>query len=154
MEEGSTSTSSVSLSRETRAIEEDFIETYKNLPVLWDSNHKHNTNKYKRSEALDVLLRIIKRWNPSATRMHVRQKINILRSTYRKDKRKYLASKCIGPNGEVIYEYEPRNWKFHALKFLEKDSDNNDISEISEINMDDNNFEVSFYPLSMCLTLT
>lgn len=133
------------LSSETRAIEEDFIETYKNLPLLWDTEHKDYTNKYRRNEALDILLKIIKRWNPSATRLHVRRKINILRSVYRKDLRRHLASKSIGPNGEVVYEYEPMNWKFHKLKFLEKNGDNNDITEISEINMDDNNFDVSFY---------
>ncbi|KAJ8710125.1 hypothetical protein PYW07_009491 [Mythimna separata] len=140
-EEGSTSASSClsrSLSSETRAVEEDFIETYKNLPLLWDTDHKHNSNKYKRNEALDVLLKIIKRWNPSATRMDVRQKINILRSTYRKQRRKCLASRTIGPNGEEIYEYEPTNWKFHALKFLDKERDSNDMAEISEINIDNN----------------
>ncbi|KAJ8710751.1 hypothetical protein PYW08_009266 [Mythimna loreyi] len=143
-DEGSTSMSSISLSRETLAVEEDFIETYKSLPLLWDTDHKHNTNKYKRNEALDVLLKILKRWNPSATRRTVRQKINILRSTYRKIRKKYLASRIIGPNGEEMYEYEPTNWKYHALKFIDEKNDGNecnDLTEISENNMDDNTIE-------------
>lgn len=148
-EEGSTSTTCLSLIRETQAVEEDFIETYKSLPLLWDSTHKHYTNKYKRNEALDVLLKIIKRWNPSATRINVRQKINILRSTYRKIRGKYLASKCIRPNGDEVYEYDPKNWKFHALRFLEKNCDD-DSPAINEISVDDSHFEVNFYPTRIC----
>lgn len=130
-----------SLIHESQTIEEDFINTYKNLPELWDTENMHYTNKRKRNDALDVLLPIIQRWNPSANRYTVRQKINILRSCYRKDLKKYLASKCIGPNGEEFYEYVPKSWKFRALKFLDKDRP--DENSIVEINIDDNNFDVS-----------
>ncbi|KAF9411488.1 hypothetical protein HW555_009729 [Spodoptera exigua] len=124
----------------SQRMEADFIKTYKNLPVLWDTTHKHYTNKYKRNEALDVLVDVMKRSNPSANRYSVRKKINILRSSFRKDLFKHLSSKRINENGEEIYDYKPTNWKFYELRFLEREDDSNDNS-FTEVKMDDSTFQ-------------
>ncbi|XP_022818396.1 uncharacterized protein LOC111350909 [Spodoptera litura] len=128
---------------ESQRIEEDFIKTYKNLSVLWDTKNNYYTNKYKRNEALDVLLDIMKKSNPSANRYSVRKKINSLRCSFRKDLIKHLSSKRINENGEEIYEYKPTNWKFYELRFLEREDDANDNS-FTEVKIDDSSFlEVS-----------
>ncbi|XP_035451634.2 uncharacterized protein LOC118277076 [Spodoptera frugiperda] len=125
---------------ESQRIEEEFIKTYKNLPVLWDTTNNFYTNKYKRNEAVDVLVDVLKKSNPSANRYSVRKKINSLRCSFRKDLIKHLSSKRINENGEEIYEYKPTNWKFYELRFLEREDD----SSLTEVRMDDSAFlEVS-----------
>lgn len=146
-EENDTSENGVSLSRETQAFESEFIKTYEQLPVLWDISHLYYTHKDKRDAAIDILLKIMRKWDGKATRATVKQKINILRSCYRKELRKRLASKTIRPDGKEIYQYIPKNWKFHALSFLRRR--NGDIeriknNNIEDINLDSTNFKVTF----------
>lgn len=150
-EEGSSSSDTIACPpSEVQSYEEEFVKTYERLPILWDVNHPDYTNKYRRAIANDALLEIMKKWEKSATRLTVRQKINILRSSYRKDLRKHLKSKTIGPNGEEIYEYNPRNWKFYALRFLggkigdeEIESNKDQNSLIVESKLDGSYFDVS-----------
>ncbi|XP_030031719.2 uncharacterized protein LOC119188358 [Manduca sexta] len=133
----------LSVEAESRRVEHEFIKAYQRLPLLWDMKHPDYSNKYKRNIALDKLLIILKKLNHLATRYNVRQKINILRSCYRKDLRRHLASKVIGPDGEVTYEYVPNSWKFHKLRFLdgnEKNDLNINKSDIAEVNIEENSY--------------
>lgn len=136
----------ISIESESKKIENEFINLYQRLPLLWDMKNVDYSNKYKRNAAYDKLLVILKKLNHTATRYNVRQKINILRSCYRKDLRKHLASKVIGPSGEVTYEYIPISWKFHKLRFLDG-NEKSDIKEndIAEVTVEDNSYEVSKY---------
>ncbi|XP_026728276.1 uncharacterized protein LOC113494230 [Trichoplusia ni] len=126
--------------KETRDLEDEFIKTYEHLPELWNPDHAHYTNKHKRNAAHDVLLQVLRKWDPEATRYSVRKKINVLRSCYRKVLHKYLASRTVGPDGEEIYEYEPKYSKFHMLRFLD-DKLHLQHNNTVEINIDDNYYE-------------
>lgn len=140
---------SVGITNESQGLELEFIKKYEQLPILWEPNHPDYTNKYRRNIALDSLLEIMKKWDSNATRLTVRQKINILRSTYRKTLRKYLASRTIGPDGKEIYEHTPKSSKFYALRFLggqiNVDREYNKSNSILEINLDNVTFEASIY---------
>lgn len=140
-----------SICSEIQMLEMEFIKKYEQLRELWDPKNPDYTNKYKRNASLDVLLVILRKINPSAVRVHVRRKINSLRSCYRKELRRHLGSKRIGPDGEEIYEYIPATWKFHSMRFvdkIERPHFNSLKTEVSQINLDDgltNVFEVSVY---------
>lgn len=101
------------------SMERRFIKRYEELPILWKKDHPEYNNKFKRNLAYDLLLPIIRTFTPTANLFNVRQKINILRSTFRKELRKYQASRTITENGEIIYTHTPPSWKFSALRFLE-----------------------------------
>lgn len=111
------------------SMEHAFIKRYEQLPLLWKKDHTDYSNKYKRNLAYDLLLPILRTFSPTANRYNVRQKINILRSSYRKELRKYYASKIITENGEIIFTHTPPSWKFAAMKFLQ-DWSSSDMSEI------------------------
>ncbi|XP_028032895.1 uncharacterized protein LOC114245087 [Bombyx mandarina] len=133
---------SLSHEAEGQKIEHEFIKLYHKLPLLWDAKHPDYNNKYKRNAALDKLLIILKQLNHLATRYNVRQKINILRSCYRKDLRRHLASKVIGADGEVSYEHIPTSWKFHKLRFLDGNDNNTEEykNEITQVNIQDSEY--------------
>ncbi|XP_045446733.1 uncharacterized protein LOC123654921 [Melitaea cinxia] len=97
--------------------ERDFILMFESLPVLWDPNHPYYTNKYKRHTALLRLVPILKRTKPDATTIDVKKKINSIRSNYRRELRKVLATQDPGDDDEV---YEPKIWYFPYLDFLRK----------------------------------
>ncbi|CAH2105932.1 unnamed protein product [Euphydryas editha] len=97
--------------------ERDFILTFESLPVLWDPNHPHYTNKYKRNKALLRLVPILKKTKPDATTIDVKKKINSIRSNYRRELRKVLATQEPGDDDDV---YKPKIWYFPYLDFLRK----------------------------------
>lgn len=59
---------------------------------------------------------IVFKVEPAATRDTVKKKINSIRSSYRKEKKKVDASTRSGAATEDIYE--PSLWYFHLLEFL------------------------------------
>ncbi|XP_026729204.1 uncharacterized protein LOC113494889 [Trichoplusia ni] len=89
-------------------LEEDFITQLQTLPELWQAQHKHYTNKYKRQAGYKKLLEILKKIKPQATVDDVRKKINSLRSNYRRELRK----SCIDEF------YTPKAKSFKLLSFL------------------------------------
>ncbi|XP_077292210.1 uncharacterized protein LOC143915433 isoform X1 [Arctopsyche grandis] len=95
-----------------------FIENYETLPLLWDQTHPDYCNKFKRNAALGKLLRIYIRLKPGATVIDVKRKINSLRSNYRKELKKIIASKSSGDSPDDVYS--PTSWTFYALNFLDK----------------------------------
>lgn len=94
-----------------------FIETYESLPELWNGTHAAYTNKTRRNAALDKLIPIFSAIKPGAKREDVRKKINSLRTNFRKDLKKIVASKRSGAGAGDVYC--PSSWTFEALKFLE-----------------------------------
>lgn len=100
------------------SMEREFIKKYEELQLLWKRDDPNYVNKFKRNLAYDKLLVILRKLLPSANRYSVRQKINILRSVYRKEVKKFLQSKTITAEGELIHTYKPTSWKFEAMKFL------------------------------------
>ncbi|XP_037923900.1 uncharacterized protein LOC119659717 [Hermetia illucens] len=96
--------------------EREFINAYEALPLLWDETHIDYTDKYKRNEALDKLLVVLKKIEPTASVKDVKDKVNTLRSDYRRELMKIAAfRRSAGGSGEV---YVPKSWTFQYLHFL------------------------------------
>lgn len=80
-----------------------FIEHYKNFPCLWKVKSKEYSDKHKKSAAYDVLVNKMQEVDPNATRESVVKKINNLRSAYRKEMKKVIASKRSGAGEDEVY---------------------------------------------------
>jgi hypothetical protein len=94
----------------------EFLQCYRSLPVLWDTNHVAYNNRQKKSEAYNELLNKFKQVEPNATRDNVVRKINSMRSAFRKELRKVRNSKRMGASANDVYE--PSLWYFNELLFL------------------------------------
>lgn len=98
-----------------RRILEEFIDTYRNQPCLWQMKHEDYHNREKKTNAYNKLIVLYKKIEPKADRDTIVKKINALRTTYRKEKKKVEESKLSGT------EYVPTLWYFNLLKFLDDD---------------------------------
>ncbi|XP_055910563.1 uncharacterized protein LOC129944929 [Eupeodes corollae] len=63
----------------------ELIEVYRSLPVLWNIKSKEYSNRYLKNEQYEMLLLKYKEKYPEATKKDVTQKINVLRTNYRRD---------------------------------------------------------------------
>ncbi|CAK1603572.1 unnamed protein product [Parnassius mnemosyne] len=98
--------------------EKDFILNFEALPELWDTKNPGYTNKYKRNENLAKLLPILRKIKKDATIDDVKKKINSIRSNYRRELKKIVASKRSGAGADDIYN--SKIWYFPYLHFLRK----------------------------------
>ncbi|XP_017053463.1 uncharacterized protein LOC108096403 [Drosophila ficusphila] len=89
-----------------------FIQTYRDLPVLWDTSLRDYTNREKRAEAYLRLVPIYHYLKRDATVEDVKKKINTLRTNYRKEL-KVVESAMRSGN-----LHSPRCWTFQELDFL------------------------------------
>lgn len=112
----------------------EFIATYEQCPVLWDTKHVHYSNQIERAHAYDRLVQILRKVDPGATRECVKKQINSLRSNYRRLLRRHLASKVI-IDGEEVYRFIPTSWKFYALRFLDTVENLNNLSMKDEVSV-------------------
>jgi hypothetical protein len=71
----------------------EFLECYRSLSILWDTNHVAYSNRQKKSDAYNELLNKFKRVETNATRETVVRKINSMRSAFRKELKKVRDSK-------------------------------------------------------------
>lgn len=92
-----------------------FIETYKYLPCLWRIKSKEYYDKGKKDAAYNILLEQYKLIDPNADRETVAKKINILRTNYRRQKKKIEDCKRSGT--EIL---KPILWYYHLFDFLEE----------------------------------
>jgi hypothetical protein len=65
-----------------------FIEAYRLLPELWDTENRHYSNRVKKAAAYYNLIEKLKVLEPYASQESVVKKINNLRSTFRKELKK------------------------------------------------------------------
>ncbi|XP_023942156.2 uncharacterized protein LOC112048733 [Bicyclus anynana] len=96
--------------------EKQFILKYESLPQLWDTSDIRYSNRFERYWALEQLLPIYQKLKPYATVEDIKKKINSLRSNYRRELKKYIASARSGGNSL----YYPKVWYFPYLSFLRK----------------------------------
>ncbi|XP_073837924.1 uncharacterized protein [Musca autumnalis] len=89
-----------------------FIQTYHNLPILWDTTLRDYTNRDKRAEAYQQLVPIYKYLKRDANLQDVKKKINTLRTNYRKELKIVESARKQGTS------YQPRCWTFYELDFL------------------------------------
>ncbi|XP_005186012.1 uncharacterized protein DDB_G0283357 [Musca domestica] len=104
--------SSFSVTEENRHYLKLFIQTYHNLPILWDTTLRDYTNRDKRAEAYQQLVPIYKYLKRDANLQDVKKKINTLRTNYRKELKIVESSRRQGTS------YQPRCWTFYELDFL------------------------------------
>jgi len=93
-----------------------FIEAYRSLPELWDTENRHYSNRVKKAVAYDNLIEKLKVLEPDASRESVVKKINNLRSTFRKELKKVNDSKQSGTSADNLYI--PSLWYYNELLFL------------------------------------
>ncbi|XP_037812587.1 uncharacterized protein LOC119604196 [Lucilia sericata] len=106
------SSKSFSVSEEHRHYLKVFIQTYHNLPILWDTSLRDYTNRDKRADAYQTLVPIYRYLKRDATLEDVKKKINTLRTNYRKELKVVEAARKQGNH------YQPRCWTFYELDFL------------------------------------
>lgn len=73
-----------------------------------ESKSKEYHNKLKRNECYDILVAKVKEIDPVVNRNLIAKKINNLRSTYHKERKKVVESKTSGCGTE--YMYIPNLW--------------------------------------------
>ena len=106
------SSKAFSVSEEHRHYLKVFIQTYHNLPILWDTSLRDYTNRDKRADAYQQLVPIYRYLKRDATLEDVKKKINTLRTNYRKELKVVEAARKQGNH------YQPRCWTFYELDFL------------------------------------
>ncbi|XP_069704895.1 uncharacterized protein [Periplaneta americana] len=102
----------------------DFINMYRNLPVLWHAKSSEYFDRSKKNHAYDILVRKYREVEPCADREMVRKKINILRTNYRKEWRKVTQSEKTARSKKDIYV--PKLWYYELFDFLDG---NDDVAE-------------------------
>ncbi|XP_022906143.2 uncharacterized protein [Onthophagus taurus] len=94
----------------------EFINLYRQLPEVWKVKSDVYKNRNKKNVAYEKLIETLKEIEPSADREMVRKKINVLRTVYRRELKKVVASYRSGTGTENLYE--PSLWYFKELDFL------------------------------------
>lgn len=112
-----TNNKSASNLRSQKEVLEDFILTYRNEPCLWNIKSKEYRDRQRKEKGYSKLIHKLKAIEPAANRDHVVKKINNIRSSYRKEKKKVEQSMRNGAEGEEIYQ--PKLWYYHLLRFLD-----------------------------------
>ncbi|XP_066951272.1 uncharacterized protein [Macrobrachium rosenbergii] len=100
----------------SKALLQRFIDAYKDLPELWDSQNPNYVRKDKRNAGYEKLLDILRLMKNDATVDDVKRKLNTLRSNFRRELKKVHDSKRSGVTTEEVYE--PSSWVFYELLFL------------------------------------
>ncbi|KAJ0176362.1 hypothetical protein K1T71_007541 [Dendrolimus kikuchii] len=90
----------------------EIIDMYKNMPFLWNKKHPHYTNQRKRSEGYNLLLEKYSEFDKNATLHVIKKKIDTMRTGYKREQKKVLASRDSD-------EYVPGLWYYDKLSFLD-----------------------------------
>lgn len=110
------------------------IETYRNLPSLWNVKSKEYHDRDKKNTAYETLLSKYQEMFPEASKEDVKKKFNILRTNYRKELKKHLRSMKSGSSTDDVYQ--PTLWYFNEMVFLrdqESASDSQSSMDIQSI---------------------
>ncbi|XP_046808401.1 uncharacterized protein LOC124420227 [Lucilia cuprina] len=93
-----------------------FIDVYKSLPSLWKVKSKDYSNRMIKNRDYNVLVEKLKEKYPDATKEMAVKKINVMRTSYRRELKKQRASLKSGAGADD--EYVPTLWYFDHLSFL------------------------------------
>ncbi|KAL4706056.1 hypothetical protein ACJJTC_001654 [Scirpophaga incertulas] len=94
-----------------------FIDLYKSLPTLWKIKSKEYSDRNKKNEPYHLMIEKLKKVEPNATRDTVTKKINSLRSSRRKEKKKVKDSLKSGTSTDDVYQ--PSLWYYELLDFVD-----------------------------------
>ncbi|KAL1513794.1 hypothetical protein ABEB36_003155 [Hypothenemus hampei] len=126
---------------ESREFISDFLHLYHQHPTLWKIKSSEYRDRKQKSEAYRVLIEKYKQIDPKANKETVKRKLNSLRTNYRKELKKVIASCRLGSGTDDIYV--PSLWYFNELSFLQ-DQEELPIETCSATisqNEDENNVE-------------
>lgn len=101
---------------EERDFWREFIIAYRDLPELWKVDSDDYKNRTKKDVAYQKLVEKFKEIDPRADRDVVRAKINILRTSYRREVKKVMDSIASGRGTDEVYI--PKLWYFNDIDFL------------------------------------
>lgn len=94
----------------------ELIDEYKNCPELWKIKSNVYKNKDLKYKSWMKLLKIYDKIESGASISTLKNKINNLRTCYRRELKKVIRSERSGAGLEDIYE--PSLWYFNLLEFL------------------------------------
>lgn len=95
---------------------EEFIDSFRNEPTLWQNKCEEYKNKNLRNKAWENLLMKYKEHDESATVDTVKKKVNSLRTSYRRELAKIRRSEKSGAGTDDVYK--PSIWYYNSLSFL------------------------------------
>lgn len=96
---------------------------------MWKIKSEVYKNRNKKNAAYDKMVEKMKEIEPKADRAMVRTKINILRTSYRRELKKVKSSIRSGAGTDVIYK--PNLWYYNKLDFL-RDQDRVKLKELPQ----------------------
>lgn len=94
----------------------EFIDLYHSFPCLWNVKSRYYSDRNKKNQAYDILIEKFKEIDKLANKETVTKKINSLRTVYKKEVAKVIASTKSGSGEDDIYK--PSLWYFDKLEFL------------------------------------
>ncbi|KAF5279079.1 hypothetical protein FQA39_LY05757 [Lamprigera yunnana] len=92
------------------------IEVYHSLPALWNIKSKDYSNRIKKNEQYNNLLRKYREYYPDADKAQLVKKFNSLRTNFRKELKRIKDSEKSGAGTDDIIE--PTLWYFEEMNFL------------------------------------
>lgn len=126
----------------SRDFVEQFINMYQEEECLWKTTLKEYSDKGKRNAAYERLILLCKTVEPNIDKNGVIKKINSLRASWRREKKKSDDSKRSGKGKDEVYE--PRLWYFSLLSFL--DDQIVPMSSISNIESTSSDYDSNIHP--------
>ena len=111
----------------------DFLALYKQKPMLWQQNHPAYRNKAEKSKAYEALVQKSQEYYPEADEDFVRMKIESMRASFRKERKKVLRSKELCNNPEDVHK--PSLWYYDLLLFTageEAESNHTSLPQIED----------------------
>ncbi|KAB0803073.1 hypothetical protein PPYR_00043 [Photinus pyralis] len=94
----------------------DIIDTFRDMPFLWDKTNSNYLNRDMRQEGFNILLDKYKVFDKSATLDVFKKKLENMRTTYNRELKKIKNSKITGSGLDDIYI--PSLWYFDLMGFL------------------------------------
>jgi glutamate synthase domain-containing protein 3 len=92
------------------------IEVYHSLPALWNVKSKDYSNRIKKKEKYEQLLRKYGERFPDADKNQLLKKFNSLRTNFRKELKRIKDSERSGTGADDVVE--PALWYFEEMKFV------------------------------------
>lgn len=124
----------------SRKFLKEFILLYRNLPCLWHVNNTGYKDRRTRNRAYDALVDKLKEVNVGADRDMVLRKINVLRTTFRREYKKVRASEWNHPRAR----YKTNLWWYDLMLFVVDQYNSqtrNEINNDNEMKMETTEFE-------------
>ncbi|GFO46407.1 hypothetical protein PoB_007291200 [Plakobranchus ocellatus] len=101
-------------SKEEKKFILEVIEMYHGFPGLWKVKSKEYSDREKKEAAYDTLLLKYKEWYTEATKDDLKKKLNVMRTSFRRELKKLNDSQKSGAGADDVYE--PSLWFFARAK--------------------------------------